>query len=329
MDVRKTEDDHNVASGNHITFQDLGIPIIQNTRRTFCGNVRTCSSLKRTEIMFLLLSVVSFLVSLGMTIQRLIILEKTSDDYTFAILMLVTTSFCLYYAVDGIFLERLYEILVCVISIFIVIIYCILNYAYGAQDTLKMVRLITALILGSGIIVSGICIAWDYHKHSDLIYRTVGANIELQKGCRILFKFSSLLGLDFQFEISMIIFVMTNGTKLSTLETVILSVGVPFAIVWLILGCFSMRLESKSLCIVFLVTSVLEPGYIIYKFITLPLEDSDTLRYSVIACGIAALVVRFLLFVVFIFAIRNFDKGLKSKLFGGTTNNVPTNNLYH
>lgn len=134
----------------------------------FYWQVRSIESLAKWEWLFMVISLVALCTSLGFNIQRLVTLRKSIDDFTFAILLLVTTGkyfsltmnvftsfssshfktwfeiwtisvFCFYYIARGIYQECLYEILVFLSTVVIVIIYCIENYAVGKRNNIKLV----------------------------------------------------------------------------------------------------------------------------------------------------------------------------------------------
>ena len=51
--------------------------------------VKTFAGLEAVEWTFLIISVINVLVAVGLTINRIVVLEKGSPDYTFAIILLI------------------------------------------------------------------------------------------------------------------------------------------------------------------------------------------------------------------------------------------------
>ena len=51
--------------------------------------MKTFAGLEVVEMVFLIISIVNVLVAIGLTIDRLVELEKHSPDYTFAIILLI------------------------------------------------------------------------------------------------------------------------------------------------------------------------------------------------------------------------------------------------
>ena len=54
-------------------------------------------------------------------------------------------------------------------------------------------------------------------------------------------RFSSLLKFDLQVTLSIVLLVLRNGAHLKALEIIVLAVGVPFAVMWAVLGWMSVR----------------------------------------------------------------------------------------
>ncbi|KAJ8321075.1 hypothetical protein KUTeg_002662 [Tegillarca granosa] len=170
------------AQNEPITFEDLGIKKGPQLADTPLGKRREIKDLSKKEIVFVLISVCSLLATLVMTIYKLAtITDRSSTDFTFAIVLLLNTVFCGYYLVHGVLLERPYEIGVLVIATFIVWLYIIINFALAVhKDRVKMARLIVASILSPAIIILGLLIGKHYHDSGRLIFRTVGASSEDQ-----------------------------------------------------------------------------------------------------------------------------------------------------
>ncbi|XP_076329587.1 uncharacterized protein LOC143235368 isoform X2 [Tachypleus tridentatus] len=314
-----------------ITYADLGIPVKHKTQQTVLGTTRTWNSLSRLEWLYLVVSLLGLFASLGVTVERLVALKKDSDDYTFAMVLFLTLVFCCYYVIHGVFKERPYELGVFIISNFVVLVYCIMNYSSCINEstntaceqdikTMKLVRLILAAVLSPCLIVGGIWLFRNYYVSGNLIYRTVGADLTLQNMCQNLFLCSTLLKFDLQLEGSMLILVLKNGATITdTFEKVVLGVGVFFSILWIILGFLSMRFEQKVMVWIFLGTSFFEPAYVLYEMIKAhTIQELDTnLKNCIYLCGSFALVVRIAVFVYMVLVMKNFGQGLRQKVYGG------------
>uniref|UniRef100_A0A1X7VAW6 DUF7789 domain-containing protein n=2 Tax=Amphimedon queenslandica TaxID=400682 RepID=A0A1X7VAW6_AMPQE len=125
----------------------------------FLGNVRNIRSFKRAEWAFIVIGVISFMTSLGFTIERLVHFSKNFSssekvfehfclpnnsincidhchhwtclsDFTFALILIVNLIFALFYGVDGLIRERGLELLGVLIPIVIVLFYLSANLVY-------------------------------------------------------------------------------------------------------------------------------------------------------------------------------------------------------
>ena len=69
---------------------------------------------------------------------------------------------------------------------------------------MSQVRLILAFCLCPPLVVIGLHLGIGYFRSRTLIFRVVGANIEMQKMCQRLFIFFDLLKFDFQLSVSVL-----------------------------------------------------------------------------------------------------------------------------
>jgi hypothetical protein len=66
-------------------------------------------------------------------------------------------------------------------------------------------RLIIAGILCPPLIAVGVWLSFSYHSSGNLIFRTVGANTEIQNMCKLIFVFFDLLKFDLQLSVSVLL----------------------------------------------------------------------------------------------------------------------------
>ncbi|CAG2221507.1 unnamed protein product [Mytilus edulis] len=275
-----------------ITFADIGITKTPQLADTRLGKRRVFKDINKQEIGFSTVACVSLVAALVLAIVKIVELAKdqnTKDpDFTFALIVIINTIFCLYYVLNGILAERPYEILVFVLANIIVWIYVIANYAISPGD-IKLVRLVLACILSPILIVLGVLIAKLYNDSGKLIFRTVGANTEQQAMCKTMFAFFGLLKFDLQLGLSMVVLILTNGTKTDTQDIVILSVGPVYTVICFLLGYLSTG-ENIN-------------------------DGNLALAATTFTCAALALIIRI---SVAIFAVRtylNFGYGLSEKVF--------------
>ncbi|CAG2169583.1 unnamed protein product, partial [Oppiella nova] len=99
------------------------------------------------------------------------------------------------------------------------------------------VRLGITCVFAPLLILGGIVLMRRYWRSKALIYRTVGAQITMQKMCEKLFIAQSLMIFELQLAASSLILWLRNGVEDWTPEeVVVVSIGTVVTILWLILG---------------------------------------------------------------------------------------------
>ncbi|XP_077507600.1 uncharacterized protein LOC144118569 isoform X1 [Amblyomma americanum] len=287
------------------------------------GPVKSLRKITKEEWQFFAVSSLSLLVSLGFTVERLVTLPKTSDDYTFAIMLCFTSIFCFFYVVHGMLQERYQEIAVFMASTVLLTVYLIINvvsdvisgHGSGASFIQKAVRLGIALVLFLPLIlVLGGRTAHTYRNNRWLMFE-INASDEMQEMFGMLFLCSSLIFFDLQLQITMLIFVMNDGILMNTTEIVVLSVGVPVAIAFAVIGNYAIFNEKKGCLCVFGLLWTFNFAYLCYNFYYLHKHESWTELYlSTVACAAVALVVRLLLAINVVIVALNFGKGVLHQL---------------
>ncbi|KAK7502591.1 hypothetical protein BaRGS_00006166 [Batillaria attramentaria] len=298
-----------------VSFADLGIPQPPKLQDTLLGKARQFQDVEMKERVYVVVSVITLLATFAFTVYKIATVSTSDPDFTFALVLLVSTLFGSYYVVHGVLQERATEILIFSIATFAVLIYLIVNYAAGKKDSVKLGRLIVAAVLCPVLVAMGAHLCVQYYRSGNLIFRMVGANAQLQFMCRLLFLFFDCLKFDLQLGISMVILILVSRLNVDTEDIVVLSVGGTVTIAWFFLGYYTMKRENKIGALVFFVFSPLEIGYVIYKLVQVAdyINTYSGVAGSTIACGILALSVRVIVMIVSVFVVRNFNKGLKEK----------------
>ncbi|XP_022104255.1 uncharacterized protein LOC110986588 [Acanthaster planci] len=311
------------------TFAHFGVDVERERPLvdTVVGPYRKWFNINRREKVFLVTGTVSLLVTLGLTIDRLVASDKATPYFTFALLLVVNIVFCLFYMFHAILLEHPHELFVFAFSIAALFIYCIANFVETLEDGLdivKLVRLIVMCVFGTFNMVYGMYLGTMYHRQRNLIFRTVGANINLQALCGNMYLFSDLLKFNIQLETSMVILVLDDGIYLNTnMEKIVLGLGLPVTLIWNILGFLAIRYENKLLVGLFLLTCWVLPVYTTYKFVDVSFlwktwteHSQKVLPSCILVCGILGILVRVFLVVVVVHLSQNFGHGLGGKVFG-------------
>ncbi|ODM87528.1 hypothetical protein Ocin01_19154 [Orchesella cincta] len=304
------------------------IPVLRpipTIRQSIIGQVRTCRSVSFLEWNFLAFSLISIITGCAFNIYRLATLPTNSDEYVFAIIVLVNLIFCVWYLLHGIFQEQPFEALMFVLTTLLLSVLITLNYAAVNDDTgpshLKLIRFLVTVFLTLPSAILGLKVGWHYWDSGNLIFKTVGGDMRLQRMCRTLLSGMSLLVFDAQAFISCLVLIMERGiSDLTDEDKVIISSGVVFIILWLSIGYVAIRKENMHLVWLFFVTSIIQPAYSVYLFVDGLREIADsysTIRtYSIFIAGIALVIAHFSLLATFVVIASNFGKGLSAAVYG-------------
>lgn len=297
--------------------------VTQTTTVTFFGETRrTFAGLMILEWIFLAVSMVNIVATIGLTIERIVVVvrsDPSNPDFTIALLLLVNAVFCFAYAIHGLLREREYELYILVAAITVVLTYCVLGYAINPKKRtpVKLIRLILAGLLAPVNIVLSVIVA---RRFGWLEFRIVGASQAFQNMYREAARFTDLLKFDFQVAVSFVILALRDGTLLSGPKVITLVLGLAVSLALMLLGWFSMRLELRWCVGVIAVLCLIEPVYVVIKLVemfgNLPFKKGMmVISYTTVAAGFLALLVRSLLMIEMCIVFQNFGKGLKERVF--------------
>ncbi|XP_031570536.1 uncharacterized protein LOC116304888 [Actinia tenebrosa] len=330
--------DNKIESDADSDSNSIDKSLREQTTVTAIGKTKTFAGLEREEWLFVTISLVNIIITVGFTIKCMVDVHSNSPDFTFAIILLVNAAFCFFYAIHGVLREREFEIYAYIAAATVVFTYIIINMAVKPNHitAIKWARFGTILVFAPFNIYYGIVVARGF---GFLEFKTVGAVVALQKMYRKAGIFSCLLKFDFQLAISLAVLVIYNPILLNLTNKVILGVGIPFQFIWSVLGWIMMRKELKYLVLVFIPASLVEPGYIIYRLdedirnwesntngtskgnmtaisaSSTTNNDKDTLIYCFIVVAAIALLVRVLVLIALKFVVDNFGKGLRESVY--------------
>ncbi|RUS84172.1 hypothetical protein EGW08_008059 [Elysia chlorotica] len=319
-----TKDDLDLVTGeiqdhvpeSPITFASMGLPANSALQDTAVGKIRPLSDTTLQERVYMVLMLLSILAAAGISIYRVATVDQDNPDFTFGLVILLQAAFCSIYLVDGILRERPSEMIILSLATMIIVFYLVLNYIEGTQNPEKLARMVVACCLAPFLVSMGVYIAWDYHVSKKIIFRTVGADATWQGMLTRLLAFQDVLKFDLQLGGTMVILILVSGLSISTRDIVVLAVGGPVTVAWFLLGLYAMPAESKPWALLFVLLSPCEPAYIAYRFYRLDtyINDKSGLASAVIICGVAALIVRVLVMILFAIVYNSFGKGLKEQV---------------
>ncbi|XP_028401557.1 uncharacterized protein LOC114524617 [Dendronephthya gigantea] len=284
------------------------------------GKLRVPADLENIEIGFLVLATLSIVGAIAMTIYRLANTIDDSDS-TLGLLVLINAVFCLIYVYHGVFGERPYQLWAFMIAIVAVTVYCIIQYAIKSDRTNVLLgRLIVLSAFAPFDLILSFYISLQHYTSKNLIIRTVrSANIKLQNMCMNMFIFQTLLVVEFQSAISLIVLILTSGLEnASPGEISILVVGIFVGIIWLVVGYLLPKFEDKLWLYTFIILSLPQPAYVLYKIIKTEMnwdQQSKTINASIIACACLFLAARILVCIFLWIVFSNFGKGLREAVY--------------
>lgn len=295
------------------------------------GRRRPITQLNKWEWAFVAVSFANIAISIGLSIARLVVVVRNdpeSPDFIYSILLIANSLFCLVYVINGLLKELQYEIYMFICAATFIIFYCIVEYIVkpDRHNDLKLVRLILCCIFGPINILLACYIARQFGW---LEFRILGASQLMQNMYHQAAFFISLLKFDLQASVSFVVLILQHGIHLDTEDIVVLCCGVPFCIVWTLVGRTAMRQEWKWLAIVFAILGLLSPAYVIYSVVKTYLQlqfqlpyliENPSIVYSQFVVGFLALVVRGALFFELVAVYRNFGKGLRERAFDDAAN---------
>lgn len=290
------------------------------------GQYKPLETLRKVEWAFIVISTLSTLTSLGFSIERLVILPKNSDDYTFTIMVCFTTLVSFYYITHGVLKERWPELLVFIAGGLVLTVYLILNVVYSDKTPAlldKQIRLGIGVFFFVVIALLGGWLVRDYYSRHEMVC-TINCRADMVGRLKWFFFCASLITLDWQLQASMIIFALENGFATTPLEIIIMGVGAAVITLWVFAGYLTIYKESKAWLGVFIILwipSFIYAGYKCYRLYKLaPVEEWTPLYQAIVACVVVSIATKLVLAVAMVMVVRNFGHGLKQ-----TLEDVPNN----
>eukprot|EP00698_Gefionella_okellyi_P022944 TRINITY_DN7704_c0_g1_i1.p1 TRINITY_DN7704_c0_g1~~TRINITY_DN7704_c0_g1_i1.p1 ORF type:complete len:328 (+),score=62.55 TRINITY_DN7704_c0_g1_i1:28-1011(+) len=254
-----------------------------------------------------------------------------SKTVAYALVLIVSAIFLLYFAYDGVINENKYEVAAFLAVTYLLAtrigwmfitgrwidstrnlpLYIALNYAALAMFVLNVLFAVPNTIYTVR--------AWKSFGWK--MYRNVGTDRELKEKFRVYQIFLSLLKVDLQFNISLVVlggfFIFQNVANADLWVNIVMVI---VTIVWTFLANYAIRQEQFKLFILVCAFAVVEPTYIIYKMVTLfgpsgqLVVDNPRILFAI--SGALSIAERILLFFFIVRCYRNWGPGaLKNKVF--------------
>ncbi|XP_065830094.1 uncharacterized protein [Oscarella lobularis] len=293
------------------------------------GRAKRLTALDRKEKAFLSIATLSILATVAVVIYRLATLNNLNedkkeklDDETFAVLLLLSCCFLLYFSFHGVLREREFELWAFIAALFIVAMYLVWNFV-GTSDhanvrTAKLVRLIIFFVAA---LPNGILAFLVSREFRWLEFRIVGADPLLQHMFQTYSRFSTLLVFDLQILIYVMVMVYNPYGEAHLAEKIVAPILAAFTFILLIVAVQGVTREKKILLQIWGVCIILEPIYFAWKCYWIAHKWNDTnfdrRLAEIFYVGAAiAIVVRGAAAYYASVCYNNFNQGLKQRAFG-------------
>ncbi|CAG0925033.1 unnamed protein product [Notodromas monacha] len=160
--------------------------VVTRTRLTMFGRARRIRDISCLEWMYVTVGTIGILITIALTMDRLLRFTPGSNDFLYAILLLVNALFCLAYLPVAVIFEQASEMVVFVIASTVVLAYVVINFVTKFPDVstingqVKLARLALTAVLSAVLVPGGLFLAYNYNNSNSLVFRTVGATQALQ-----------------------------------------------------------------------------------------------------------------------------------------------------
>ncbi|XP_077168735.1 uncharacterized protein LOC143824852 isoform X2 [Paroedura picta] len=244
---------------------------------TPCGPIKPWSELSSPIKIYFCVTIISLLSVIGLTVENLV--QQKHEDFTVSLIQLIGVVFCIYYMSRGILQENRQELMVFILSIFLVMLRSVINFTVLSteQKPQLIARFVLILLVGAFDIICAVILI---QTESMMAFRVGGALESLQAQYFMLNLCFSMLTFDLQAQI------------LKELK--------PFA--WVFLG--------QNL------PEVAYLAYLLYTVIrTWGQGSSYTLEAAVVTGSCISVAIKGVLFWALFHVYRSFGHGLRERMF--------------
>ncbi|XP_047209918.1 uncharacterized protein LOC124859363 isoform X3 [Girardinichthys multiradiatus] len=298
-------------------------PRHRNLIPTPCGPIKAWSELSNLVKTYFCFSIVSLLALLALTVSSVYKQHKNTevsdeDNFTVSLVQLVGILFCIYYISRGVLQENRQELVVFVLSVLVVMIRSVVNFSVvgseGKQEVL--VRFVCIMCLG---IVHVFCTTLLILRPNMMAFRVGGALESLQEQYFLLNLCFSMVTFDLQAQLCLCILITTSDSAVSAINTILLGVGVFWAIFTAAVGAVA---EVKVLVWFFMVQNLPQVAffiYLMYSVIEKWFQDqSYTLEAAAVTGALISLLIKGVLIWGLIRLVQSFGQGLRERMFAAS-----------
>ncbi|XP_043532234.1 uncharacterized protein LOC122540459 isoform X3 [Chiloscyllium plagiosum] len=302
---------------------------------TPCGPMKQCSELSCFEKVYVAAAILSLIAMLVVTIQSIVIQVKdgskdpTQEDFTISLIQLIGIVFCFYYVLHGIFQENRQELIAFVLSILFVVIRSVVNFASATPMERAELQIRFGFILTFGVFLMLISIIYLIKSPNMMAFRVSGAFETSQSQYLMVFLCFSMVTFDLQTQLCLCVLVLTSGASHISLEhSVILGVGICWAVLKAVIGLIAILKEIKCLVWIFMIQNLPELaylGYLLYLVISeWGLNGTYVLEAGAVTGATLSVIIKAVLGCSMIKVSRCFGQGLheRSKLASFKPSNI-------
>ncbi|XP_060787603.1 uncharacterized protein LOC132892985 isoform X2 [Neoarius graeffei] len=212
---------------------------------TPCGPIKQWSELQFLVKVYFCFTLLSMLVLLILAIVNIATeswKKGEDDDLSVSLIQLVGILFCVYYILRGVLQENRQELIIFVICVALVMVRSIVNFSVlKEKEKLLTVRFVSIICVGT---VHLICAGLLIRRPNTMAFRVSGALESLQEQYFLLNLCFSMVTFDLQAQLCLCILILTSGPSVSTTHTIILGIGVGWAIITFVTGAISCLLQT-------------------------------------------------------------------------------------
>ncbi|XP_047440437.1 uncharacterized protein LOC125007730 [Mugil cephalus] len=290
---------------------------------TPCGPVKPWSELTCMLKLYFCFTIVSLLALLGLTVYSICKEHMDTDVYdednfTVSLIQMVGIVFCIYYISRGVLQENRQELVVFVLSVFVVMIRSVVNFSVQGRKAKQelLVRFVCTMTLG---VVHLFCTIVLIQRPNMMAFRVGGALERLQEQYFLLNLCFSMVTFDLQAQLCLCIMITTSDTAMSTVNSIILGVGVVWACLTSAVGAAAVLKEAKVLVWIFTAQNLPQLAffvYLMYRVVEKWFHDNTyTLEAAAVTGALISLVIKAVLFWGLFRLVHSFGQGLRERMF--------------
>ncbi|XP_068190281.1 uncharacterized protein [Antennarius striatus] len=293
---------------------------------TPCGPIKSWSELSCLLKLYFCFTIASLLVLLGLTAssiykQHMNTDVSDEDNFTVSLIQLIGILFCIYYISRGVMQENTQELVAFVLSILVVMVRSVVNFSVlgssGKQELLP--RFVCIVCLG---VTHVFCTTLLIRRPNMMAFRVGGALESLQEQYFLLNLCFSMVTFDLQAQLCLCILITTADSAWSTANSIILGVGVVWALFTAAVGAVAVLKEAKVLVWVFMVQNLPQVAFFVYLMYTVIMkwfQDSTyTLEAAAVTGALISLLIKVVLLGGLIRLVHSFGQGLRERMFAAS-----------